>query len=176
MPASVTSWRCAAIRRPAWGDLQFPHPGGYANAAELVGGLKRIGDFQVSVAGYPEASRIADVAADLDNLKRKIDAGADRCITQFFFGSTISCASAIVRQRRASHVPIVPGIMPSPTSGRLADRRPLRQDGPRCRWFANLFDGLDGDVETRRMIAATVAGDLCRRLRDGASTSSISTR
>jgi methylenetetrahydrofolate reductase (NADPH) len=142
------------------------HPGGYANAAELVAGLKKIGPFQISVAGYPEKHPDSpDAGADLQNLKRKVDAGADRCITQFFFE-----ADDFLRFRDAAygagiHVPIVPGIMPvsnfqsiSRIAGLCGSKVPA--------WLANLFAGLDEDLETRRMIAATVAGDLCRRLRD----------
>ncbi|HJQ60770.1 MAG TPA: methylenetetrahydrofolate reductase, partial [Vineibacter sp.] len=95
------------------GGKYVAHPGGYPNAAALVAGLKRIGNFQISVAGYPERHPdSADDKTDLDNLKRKIDAGADRCITQFFFD-----VEDFLRFRdRATavgvRVPIVPGIMP----------------------------------------------------------------
>jgi methylenetetrahydrofolate reductase (NADPH) len=146
------------------GGRYCPHPGGYANAAALVGGLKKIGDFQISVAAYPEKHPdSADTQADLDNLKRKVDAGADRCITQFFFE-----ADDYLRFRDAAaaanvNVPIVPGIMPvsnfqgiTRMAGLCGSRVPA--------WLAEMFDGLDDDIETRRMIAATVAGDLCRRL------------
>jgi methylenetetrahydrofolate reductase (NADPH) len=146
------------------GGRYCPHPGGYANAAALVGGLRKIGDFQISVAAYPEKHPdSADTQADLDNLKRKVDAGADRCITQFFFE-----ADDYLRFRDAAaaanvNVPIVPGIMPvsnfqgiTRMAGLCGSRVPA--------WLAEMFDGLDDDAETRRMIAATVAGDLCRRL------------
>jgi methylenetetrahydrofolate reductase (NADPH) len=146
------------------GGKYCPHPGGYANAAALVGGLKKIGDFQISVAAYPEKHPdSADAQSDLDNLKRKVDAGADRCITQFFFE-----ADDFLRFRDAAaaanvSVPIVPGIMPvsnfqgiTRMAGLCGSKVPA--------WLAEMFHGLDDDVETRRMIAATVAGDLCRRL------------
>ena len=146
------------------GGRYCPHPGGYANAAELVGGLKKIGDFQISVAAYPEKHPDStDTQSDLDNLKRKVDAGANRCITQFFFE-----ADDFLRFRDAAtaanvNVPIVPGIMPvsnfqgiTRMAGLCGSKVPA--------WLAEMFDGLDDDVETRRMIAATVAGDLCRRL------------
>ena len=140
------------------------HPGGYANAADLVAGLRKIAPFQISVAAYPEKHPDSpDATADLDNLKRKVDAGADRCITQFFFevddflGFRDRAAAAGV------HVPIVPGIMP--VSNFQAVNRIAGLCGSKVpAWLASLFDGLDDDVETRRMIAATVAGDLCRRL------------
>jgi len=148
------------------GGKYSAHPGGYANAAELVAGLKRIGDFQISVAGYPEKHPdSASAKADLDNLKRKVDAGADRCITQFFFE-----AEDFLRFRDAAAatgitVPVVPGIMP--VSNFQAVARIAGLCGSKVpNWLAHMFDGLDEDVETRRMIAATVAGDLCRRLRD----------
>jgi methylenetetrahydrofolate reductase (NADPH) len=146
------------------GGKYIAHPGGYANAAELVAGLKRIGDFQISVAGYPEKHPDSpDATADLENLKRKVDAGADRCITQFFFEADDFLR---FRDRAAAagiNAPVVPGIMPvsnfqsvARISGLCGSKVPA--------WLAHLFDGLDEDVETRRMIAATVAGDLCRRL------------
>ena len=146
------------------GGKYVAHPGGYPNAAALVAGLKRIGNFQISVAGYPERHPdSADDKTDLDNLKRKIDAGADRCITQFFFD-----VEDFLRFRdRATavgvRVPIVPGIMP--VSNFTGIVRMATMCGAKVPpWLANLFDGLDNDLETRRMIAATVAGDLCRKL------------
>lgn len=147
------------------GGAYCPHPGGYANAAALVDGLKKkIGDFQISVAGYPEKHPAsADVKADLDNLKAKVDAGADRCITQFFFE-----VDDFLRFRDSAaaaniNVPIVPGIMP------VSNYQGICRIAGLCGskippWLAEMFEGLDNDVETRRMIAATVAGDLCRRL------------
>jgi len=148
------------------GGKYCPHPGGYANAAALVGGLKKIGDFQISVAAYPEKHPDSvDAQSDLDNLKRKVDAGADRCITQFFFE-----ADDFLRFRDAAvaanvRVPIVPGIMP--VSNFQGITRMAALCGSKVpAWLAEMFEGLEDDVETRRMIAATVAGDLCRRLRD----------
>jgi methylenetetrahydrofolate reductase (NADPH) len=151
---------------PEMGGKYCAHPDGYANAAALVAGLKKIGDFQISVAAYPEKHPdSADAKADLDNLKRKVDAGADRCITQFFFEPDDFLH---FRDRAAAagvSVPIVPGIMP------VSNFRGIIKMAGLCgsklpAWLAHMFDGLDDDVETRRMIAATVAGDLCRRLRD----------
>jgi methylenetetrahydrofolate reductase (NADPH) len=148
------------------GGKYSPHPGGYENAAALVEGLKKIAPFQISVAGYPEKHPDSQsVESDLDNLKRKVDAGADRCITQFFFDADDFLR---FRDQAAQHgiaVPIVPGIMPvsnfqgiTKMAGLCGSKVPA--------WLAELFKGLEEDLETRRMIAATVAGDLCRRLRD----------
>jgi methylenetetrahydrofolate reductase (NADPH) len=146
------------------GGRYTAHPGGYANAAELVAGLKKIGGFQISVAGYPEKHPDSpDATEDLANLKRKVDAGADRCITQFFFEADDFLR---FRDRAASAgigVPIVPGIMP--VSNFQAVTRIAGLCGSKVpAWLAERFEGLDDDLETRRMIAATVAGDLCRRL------------
>ncbi|MCW5748485.1 MAG: methylenetetrahydrofolate reductase [NAD(P)H] [Alphaproteobacteria bacterium] len=146
------------------GGKYVAHPGGYANAAALVAGLKRIADFQISVAGYPERHPDSiDDKADLENLKNKVDAGADRCITQFFFEVEDFLR---FRDRAAAAgiaVPIVPGIMP--VSNFAGIQRMAGLCGAKVpAWLAALFDGLDDDVETRRMIAATVAGDLCRKL------------
>jgi methylenetetrahydrofolate reductase (NADPH) len=146
------------------GGKYTPHPGGYANAAELVAGLKKIGDFQISVAAYPEKHPdSSDNAADLLNLKRKIDAGADRAITQFFFEPDDFLRFRDQAWAMGIHAPLVPGIMP------VSNFTQLNRIAGLCgakvpAWMASMFDGLDNDVETRRMIAATVAGDLCRRL------------
>jgi methylenetetrahydrofolate reductase (NADPH) len=146
------------------GGKYCPHPGGYANAAALVAGLRKIGDFQISVAGYPEKHPdSADAQADLDNLKRKVDAGADRCITQFFFEADDFLHFRDAAANAGINVPIVPGIMPvSNFQGILRMAGLCGSKVPA--WLAEMFQGLDDDVETRRMIAATVAGDLCRRL------------
>ena len=95
------------------GGKYSPHPGGYANAAALVAGLKKIGDFQISIAGYPEKHPDSrDAKADLENLKRKVDAGADRCITQFFFDADDFLRFRDSAAAAGVHVPIVPGVMP----------------------------------------------------------------
>jgi methylenetetrahydrofolate reductase (NADPH) len=148
------------------GGKYSPHPGGYANAAELIAGLKKIGPFQISAACYPEKHPdSADAKADLENLKRKVDAGADRCITQFFFEADDFLRFRDSAAAAGVNAPIVPGIMP------VSNFQGITKMAGLCgakvpTWLASLFDGLDNDVETRRMIAATVAGDLCRRLRD----------
>jgi methylenetetrahydrofolate reductase (NADH) len=134
-----------------------PHPGGFAYAADLVAGLKRVAPFDISVAAYPEIHPEARSAeADLDNLKRKIDAGASRAITQFFFDSDIflgfrdRCAAAGIA------APIVPGILPItrfPQVLRFAARCGTTVPS----WLHERFAGLDADDETRRLLAASVA-------------------
>ena len=146
------------------GAKYAPHPGGYASAADLVAGLRRIADFEISVACYPEKHPDSrDIEADLQNLKRKVDAGATRCITQFFFEGDDFLRFRDRAARIGINVPIVPGIMPvSNFPGLLTMAGVCGSKVPA--WLAQLFEGLDEDMETRRMIAATVAGDLCRRL------------
>jgi methylenetetrahydrofolate reductase (NADPH) len=141
-----------------------PHPGGYPYAVDLVAGLRRAADFEISVAAYPENHPEAtSAAADLDNLKRKIDAGATRAITQFFFD--VDVYLRFVERARAAHiaVPIVPGILPVTNYARVV------QFAASCGaslpgWLAGLFDGLDGDPGTRQLVAATVAAEQCRQL------------
>ncbi|AUN28906.1 methylenetetrahydrofolate reductase [Niveispirillum cyanobacteriorum] len=141
-----------------------PHPGGYAYAADLVAGLKRIGDFDISVACFPEVHPEAPSAQiDLDNLKRKVDAGANRAISQFFFD-----VDAFLRFRDKAaasgiHVPMVPGILPILNFTKAAEM------GEKCNtaipaWMRDLFDGLDEAPETRHLVAATVAIEQCRYL------------
>jgi methylenetetrahydrofolate reductase (NADH) len=134
-----------------------PHPDGFAYAADLVAGLKTVADFEISVAAYPEVHPEAPSAQfDLDNLKRKLDAGASRAITQFFYDIEAflrfrdRCANAAIR------TPIVPGILPItrfPQVVRMAGRCGTRIPD----WLEERFHGLDEDPETRRLIAASVA-------------------
>jgi methylenetetrahydrofolate reductase (NADPH) len=150
---------------PAGAGGYAPHPGGYAYAADLVAGLKAVGDFEISVAAYPEGhpeARSAD--HDLDNLKRKIDAGASRAITQYFFDADCY-ARFLERARKAGiTVPIVPGLLP------VTNFAQVQKFSAACgttvpRWLADMFDGLDQDPETRRLVAATVAAEQAAALR-----------
>src|SRR5581483_1577000 len=141
-----------------------PHPGGYGYACDLVAGLKRVADFEVSVAAYPETHPEApDAGFDLDNLKRKIDAGASRAITQFFF-ETGTYLRFLERAHAAGiHVPIVPGILPVTNVAQM--RRFAQQCGAAVpAWMGALFQGLDDDPETRRLVAASIAIEQCRLL------------
>jgi methylenetetrahydrofolate reductase (NADPH) len=143
----------------------LPHAGGFAFAADLVGGLREVGQFDVSVAAYPEGHpESGSVEADLENLKRKIDAGAERAITQFFFDTD---AYLRYRDRCAAqgiNVPIVPGILPIsrfPQLLRMAARCGTAVPG----WLHRRFDGLEEDADTRRMISAHVAIEQVQQLR-----------
>lgn len=154
-PASKLSGECAHDR----------HPGGFAHASELVAGLKDVGKFDVSVAAYPEGHpESPSAAADLDYLKRKVEAGAGRAITQFFFDTDVflrfrdRCAAAGI------HARLVPGILP------IARFAQLLRFAERCgasvpQWLHRRFDGLDEDPDTRRLIAASVAIEQVERLR-----------
>jgi methylenetetrahydrofolate reductase (NADPH) len=134
-----------------------PHPAGFAYAADLVAALKRVADFEISVAAYPEVHPQAPSAEfDLDNLKRKIDAGADRAITQFFFNIDHFLRFRDRCRRSGVEVSIVPGILP------ITRFPQLLRFAERCgasvpEWLQHRFDGLDDDPETRRLIAASVA-------------------
>ena len=140
------------------------HPDGYAYAVDLVAGLKRIADFEISVAAYPEMHPDApDAGFDLDNLKRKLDAGATRAISQYFFDPAVflrfqeRCAKAGIT------APILPGILP------VTNFAQVQKFSAACGasvpdWMARLFEGLDGDPETRRLVAATLAAEQCRVL------------
>jgi len=141
-----------------------PHPDGYAFAVDLVAGLKRIADFEISVAAYPETHPEAvSPEADLDNLKRKIDAGASRAITQVFFDVDTFFR---FRDRAAASgiaVPLVPGILPV-TNFAQAQKFASACGTHMPAWMSDLFAGLDDDPETRRLVAATVAAEHCRAL------------
>ncbi len=134
-----------------------PHPGGYVNAADLVAGLKKIANFEISVGGYPEKHpESPSLAADMDNLKAKVDAGADRIITQFGFDNT-HYLRFLERARAAGiWIPITPGIVPIHNFRQVAGFA-VRAGASVPAWLARRFEGLDDDPETSRMVAAAVA-------------------
>ncbi len=142
----------------------LPHPGGYDFAADLVAGLKRVADFDISVAAYPETHPTAlSPEADLDTLKRKIDAGASRAITQFFFDTSVYLRFLDRCHAAGITVPIVPGILPVTNFAQLT--RFAAQCGASVpAWLGHLFEGLDEDAETRRLVAAVVAAEQVRLL------------
>ena len=141
------------------GERYTPHPGGYRNAAHLVNGIKRIADVEVSVAAYPEKHPdSATIDADLDMLAAKIDAGASRAITQFFFENDFFFRYLDRVRARGINVPVVPGILP------VQNFKQTRGFATRCgasipEWLANRFERLDEDPATRKLIAAAVAAE-----------------
>ena len=149
---------------PAGSGKYVPTPGGYAYASDLVAGLKKVADFEISVAAYPEVHPEAPSPEfDLDNLKRKLDAGASRAITQFFFDAELylrfrdRCAAAGIVS------PIVPGILP------ITRFAQMTKFAAHCgasvpEWLRDRFEGLDDDTETRNLIAANVAIEQVQRL------------
>jgi methylenetetrahydrofolate reductase (NADPH) len=134
-----------------------PHAGGYANAAHLVAGLKRIANFEVSVAGYPEKHpESPSLQADLDNLKAKVDAGADRIITQFGFDNA-HYLRFLERARAAGiWVPITPGIVPIHNFRQVAGFA-VKAGASVPAWLARRFEGLEEDPATTHLVAAAVA-------------------
>jgi len=150
---------------PPEGERTYrPHPGGYPYAADLVAGLKRIADFDISVAAYPETHPQAkNPEADLDNLKRKLDAGAARAITQYFFGAE-PFLRFMDRVRAAGiNAPIVPGILPVQNFAQVVKFSEMSGTAVPA-WMGELFEGLDDDPETRKLVAATAAAEQCRQL------------
>jgi methylenetetrahydrofolate reductase (NADPH) len=141
------------------GDRFAPHPGGYRNAADLVGGIKRIADIEVSVSAYPEKHPdSADVAADIDMLKAKVDAGASRAITQFFFENSLYFRYLDHVRKAGIDIPIVPGILPV-QNFKQTKNFAARTGASVPDWLAHRFDGLDDDPATRKLIAAAVAAE-----------------
>ncbi|WP_121115640.1 methylenetetrahydrofolate reductase [NAD(P)H] [Croceibacterium ferulae] len=144
-----------------------PHAEGYANAAALVAGLKRLHPFEVSVAAYPESHPdSADEAADLDNLWRKVDAGADRALTQFFFSADTFFRFRDQAAARGIDVEIVPGILP------VANVAQLRRFSSMCGAtippsIDRVLEGLDERPAARQLVAATIAAELCGALYAG---------
>jgi methylenetetrahydrofolate reductase (NADPH) len=146
------------------GGAYVPSADGYAYAADLVAGLRRVADFEISVAAYPEVHpTAASPEADLDNLKRKLDAGATRAITQYFFQAETYLRFLERALAAGITAPIVPGIMPVSNYAQAARFSALCGATVPV-WLEHLFDGLEKDHETRRMVAAVVAAEQVRVL------------
>jgi methylenetetrahydrofolate reductase (NADPH) len=149
---------------PAGVETYRPHPEGPAYAADLVAFVKSVADFEVSVAAYPETHPQAlSPEADLDNLKRKLDAGATRAITQYFFDNA-HYLRFLERARKAGiSAPIVPGILPVSNFAQVVKFSAMCGTNV-PKWLAELFDGLDDDPDTKKLVAAMVATEQCRAL------------
>ena len=152
---------------PEAGTKYQPHAEGYRDAVDLVAGLKAVAPFDISVAAYPEVHPDSSSRAfDLENLKRKVDAGADRAITQFFFSA--DCFFRFRDEAAAAGIDaeIVPGILP--VSNVATTRRFAQTCGAAIpAWLDQLFEGLDDLPAARQLIAATVAAELCGQLYAG---------
>jgi methylenetetrahydrofolate reductase (NADPH) len=148
------------------GDRYTPHPEGYAYASDLVAGLKRIADFEVTVSAYPERHpESRDWQDEIDNLKRKVDAGATRAVTQFFFSPDIFWRFQDRVLDAGIDIPIVPGLMLQPNIKGLVRMSSL------CgvavpNWYQSLFDGLDDNPGMRDMLTATLVSELAAELFD----------
>ena len=148
------------------GGTYVPRADGYANATELCAAITKIAPFELSVSVYPEKHpESPSLAHDIDVLKAKIDAGATRAISQFFFD--IDAYSRFIDKVRAAGItiPILPGIMP------VTNFKGLVKMAASCQttipaWLANLFDGLDDDAETRRLLACAIAAEMCAKLEE----------
>ncbi|MGN6747766.1 MAG: methylenetetrahydrofolate reductase [NAD(P)H] [Xanthobacteraceae bacterium] len=141
------------------GERYAPHPGGYSNAAELVAGIKRIADIEVSVSAYPEKHPDSpSVQADIDMLKAKVDAGASRAMTQFFFENSLYFRYLDRVRAAGIAIPIVPGILPV-QNFKQTKNFATRTGASVPVWLAQRFDGLDDDPATRKLIAAAVAAE-----------------
>jgi methylenetetrahydrofolate reductase (NADPH) len=141
------------------GKRYMPHPGGYAYTTDLIAGLKKIGNFEISVSAYPEKHPDSpSIEAELDVLAKKVDAGATRAMTQFFFDNAVYFRFLDKVRARGISVPIVPGILP------VQNFKQARNFAERCgtsvpSWTVRRFDGLDEDPATRKLIAAAVAAE-----------------
>jgi methylenetetrahydrofolate reductase (NADPH) len=141
------------------GAAYEPHPGGYEKTCDLVAGIKAIGDFEVSVSAYPEKHPEAScLDADIDALKAKVDCGADRAITQFFFDNDLYFRYLDRVRARGIDIPIVPGIVPVQNFKQTANFA-SKTGASVPDWLAARFEGLENDVETRKLVAAAVAAE-----------------
>jgi methylenetetrahydrofolate reductase (NADPH) len=166
--AVIEAYRAAGVRHivalrgdptGGIGEKYAPHPGGYQNGADLVAGIKRIADIEVSVSAYPEKHPDSvNVEADIDMLKRKVDAGASRAITQFFFENDLYFRYLDRVRGAGINVPIVPGILPV-QNFKQTKNFAARTGASVPDWLAERFDGLDDDAATRKLIAAAVAAE-----------------
>ena len=149
---------------PEPGQSYQPTVNGYAYASDLVNGLKKLHDFEISVAAYPETHPEArDLATEIDNLKRKFDAGASRAITQFFFETKDFLHYRDKMAAAKLEMPVIPGILP------VTNFKSMVAFAGRCgatvpKWVSQRFEGLDDDLETRSGIAAAMAVEQCKEL------------
>jgi len=152
---------------PTAGNKYATHPGGYENAADLVAGLRKLHPFEISVAAYPECHPDSpDSGHDLDNLKRKMDAGATRAITQFFHEADTFFRFRDAAAAAGIDAEIVPGIMP------VMNFAAVKRMSAMCNtavpaWMGHVFEGLDDHPAARQLVSATIAAELCRRLYAG---------
>jgi methylenetetrahydrofolate reductase (NADPH) len=141
------------------GTAYQPHPGGYTDTPDLIRGIRDIGDFEVSVSAYPEKHpESSSLDADIDLLKRKVDAGATRAITQFFFENDFYFRYLDKAHAAGITIPILPGIIP------VLNFKQAANFAARCgthvpQWLADRFEGLDDDAATRKLIAAAIAAE-----------------
>ena len=150
---------------PDAGGIFTPHPDGYASAAALVAGLRKQHPFDISVSAYPEVHpEAASAQSDLDNLKRKIDAGASRAITQFFFSPEVYFRFLDKVLAAGITVPILPGIMPVTN---LAAIRRMSANTSIPPWMERVFTGLNDRPGARELVSATIAAEFCRSLYAG---------
>ena len=146
------------------GGAYTPEPDGYRNACELTAAIQRHHPFEVSVAAYPEGHpESPSMLQDIDVLKSKVDSGATRAITQFFLDADAFYRYVDQVRRAGVHIPIVPGIMPVTSVKGLKRMAEISRAHVPNR-VAKLFDGLDADPETRNLVAATHASELCKDL------------
>ncbi len=148
------------------GGTYRPHPGGYENAADLVGGIRAIGDFEVTVSAYPEKHpESPDIETDFDMLKAKIDAGATRAITQFFFDNRVYLDYLEAAAKRGISIPIVPGILPVINFASAA--KFASQCGASIPpSLAQSFEGLEDEPEIRQLVAAAIMAEQVADLYD----------
>ncbi|WP_420854597.1 methylenetetrahydrofolate reductase [NAD(P)H] [Sneathiella marina] len=156
---------------PQEGQERFePHPGGFSGSVELIKHLKKMHDFEITVGCYPEIHPdAASSLADIDYLKRKMDAGATRAITQFFFDPEVYLRFVERAQAHGITIPIVPGILP------VTSYSKIRQFSEQCgtqipAWLTHLFETLDEDPATRNLVAAMVASEQCLQLQQAGVT------
>jgi methylenetetrahydrofolate reductase (NADPH) len=149
---------------PDQGPTWRPHPDGYLHANDLVEGLKKIGDFEISVACFPESHpESRSLEQDIDYLKMKIDAGATRAISQYFFDVDIYLRFVDQARARGITVPIVPGILPV-LNFNTVKKFSAMAGASLPQWLADLYEGLDEEPETRKLLAASIAAEQCRVL------------
>jgi methylenetetrahydrofolate reductase (NADPH) len=152
------------------GTEYTPHPQGYHQTSDLVAGIRGIGDFEVTVSAYPEKHpEAASLAADIDALKKKVDAGATRAITQFFFDNDVYFRYLDKVRSRGIDIPILPGIVPVQNFKQTANF--ARKTGASVpQWLSDRFEGLEDDPATRRLVAAAVCAEQALDLIDRGAT------